>query len=280
MFQNSSMGDKSANRYGVLHTWGEISDYQLYAEVQAYGDNLDISTFTFRTDADTREMFKAMVSIKTIDANGFQSVETENSTTQTRSMDRMFGFLNTYDGELNVSGLYTDNVTDMSSMFENFGVLSGDDSNIANGRGSQSYVPYSGPPTLDLSTWNISSVQNVSRMFRGSMFKCIKGLECFDTSAILNSSNISKMLAVMPHLTDSAVDFSQWCLTDINNPGDFLSDVTFFTPIITEQPNWGVCPTPAPCTPAPCPVYSYTPIPLNTPTPHYITPTPRLWAQY
>jgi hypothetical protein len=164
-------------------------------------------------------------------------------------------------------------------MFERFGDVSANPSYIASGGGSQSYVSYLGPPTLDLSTWNTSSVQNMSRMFKSSMFKCIKGLECFDTSAILNSSNISMMLANMPHLTDSAVDFSQWCLTDINNSGDFLND-EYFTPIITEQPNWDVCPTPAPCTPAPCPAYSYTPIPLDTPTPHYITPSPRLWDQY
>ena len=281
MFANSGMGDKSANRYGVLYIWNEISEYQLYTEVPVYGDNLDISTFTFRTDASTVEMFSGMRSIKTIDANGFQSIETENPTTQTRSMSKMFYRLSSYDGELNVSGLYTDNVTNMSSMFELFGELSGDPQYIANGRGSQSYVSYLGPPTLDLSTWNTSSVQNMSSMFKRSMFKCIKGLECFDISAILNSGNISMMLADMPHLTDSAVDFSQWCLTDINNPGDFLKDeYSSFTPIITEQPNWGVCPTPAPCTPAPCPAYSYTPIPLNTPTPHYITPSPRLWDQY
>lgn len=187
----------------VLRAW-------VQAAKNTKATELSMSTFTVSEGiTNLSNLFQGLSYVETIDLTG---LNTSNVT------DMSYMFAN--DPELvKIIGLEafdTKNVTNMSNMFADY------KSNTVNNNEPKGFSYFGKLMTLDLSNWDTSKVTNMSFMFTGQQnLTQLKGLDKWDTSNVTNMSHMFDNLSSLP---DSELTNLNWDTSKVTDMSYMFSE--------------------------------------------------------
>lgn len=203
MFDWAGNSIKDVNITNTKNISKNILDEYILSQKNTHAKTIDLSNVSLSDDITSLSgLFSNMTDLESVNLTGLD-------TSHITDMSNMFFNTPKLTTIIGIENLDTHNVKNMGGMFESVVNIN------TNPQEFQSYNPNGSLTSLDLSNWDVSNVTNMSYMFAGqSQLTKLGDLSHWNTSKV---TNMSGMFFILSNLPDDALQNLNWDTSQVTD---------------------------------------------------------------